>query len=245
MIKKIFAAVAFVAATPALAIPIQFDIAGTQSYSFENLVTGERGSEAAQAFTMQFVFETDAFAPGVIQDFGANRVLRFDALGGDAYTGTFTSGGVTRQMTLGYNAMQIQYADSNGTVNTPDGTVTGLDGVYFNLVSAPSAVDGSEFNALFFYSNESVDSEYIDIDDPYSPESLLTVALPGAWMFYVHQTASCDANATCTQTFGESWAFNINSITRTNRSVPEPGTLSLLALGLLGAGVARRRRARA
>jgi hypothetical protein len=241
MIKKIFAAVAFVAATPAFAVPIQFDISGTtQYYSFQNFVTGETGGHVEpRSFTMQFVFDTDAFGPGVMQEYDANRVLRFDALG-NAYSGSFTIDGVTTPMTLEQNLVQLQFADSNGTVDTPEGPVTGLDGVNLQLVGLPQDLGGSEFTALFFHSYGDTFSEYIDLDDPYSPENLFDVDLPGAWMFYVHQTASCDV--TCSQTFGESWGFNVESIVRTNRSVPEPGTLSLLALGLLGAGFARRRR---
>jgi PEP-CTERM motif len=68
---------------------------------------------------------------------------------------------------------------------------------------------------------------------------LLTVALPNPSLFYLHQSAPC---AECNGDFSESWQFNVASITRTSRSVPEPGTLGLLVMGLIAAGFARRRR---
>jgi hypothetical protein len=83
---------------------------------------------------------------------------------------------------------------------------------------------------------------YIDLDQPFDVASILSYAFPNLSLSYTNATMSCHSAGACTSITHDQTRFNITSFTRTDLSVPEPGTLGLLAMGLLGAGLARRRR---
>ena len=86
---------------------------------------------------------------------------------------------------------------------------------------------------------------YINLDTPFNLDSLLTMPLPNLTLQFGTTIFDCEGVNLCFANYFETTWFTTTSVTRTDlsaQSVPEPGTLGLLAAGLFGVGFARRRR---
>ncbi|MBC8026551.1 MAG: PEP-CTERM sorting domain-containing protein [Steroidobacteraceae bacterium] len=257
MNTKTFAAAAVMAAvasTPAQSIPIAFDFSGTvQSREFFDAPSGVRTfdpSAAGQSFSARMIIETNAFTVGSVNTFATWRSVFASTGFTDTWSSALTIAGVpievkTYELNQAYAEVDENLSfSSTGGVNDSVSLVTRSDR------GGPLGVTDSSL--LWWLAYEPLDlsggtpSTYTNLDTPFSVDSLLTVALPNLTLSYGTSHFDCQALNLCFFQSSDTTRFNVTSVSRSIRqpdvSVPEPGTLSLLALGLLGAGIARRRR---
>lgn len=239
-IRAALAAVLSVAAGAAHAVPIVFDFTGTVTTSSIFTSTGgvQDNSFNGRAVSGRITVETTGLRP--------------------------TSSSDSSGLTLGYsdsNMDSLTLIDSELFI----GGVSYDVGLYPAAGGSLSAFDSSgvsgDFLALRHYSNEYPpmpgpgDYHRRDLNllwrDAANPLGLLDLS-NGFELFdvlpllqdllpygtYNDTTMSCGASGACTNT-QVTRNFSIASLTVT--SVPEPGTLALFALGLLGAAMGRRR----
>jgi hypothetical protein len=241
-------AVLAVGSIPASAVPITFDLGGTfGGRSITDEITGQvvlDGSQAGQSFAARFVVDTDALEVRErVDDVDADFLLIRDAGTTIGVQSSLTIGGVVVDVTpYPTHTSYVQFNDSHGPIpycndsgcysaTTPDAWIVGTR-------SGP--VPASTTRSIFTFTlQEPVDSAvpgsgttWLDFSQPTGPELLATLPT-GARRIFLSFTEYAGSTRT-------SSGFEVTSFSRTVSSVPEPGSLGLLAMGLLGAFAARR-----
>jgi hypothetical protein len=242
------------AAVSAHAVPIVFDFTGTVSYTI-NYLNGQSTEDrtlAGQAVVGRITLETD----GLVTTTGTRPWGAFsahaDLLGGaDLITNELSIGGVRYDVDL--------YPDRFGELSALDANdepcpgplcyldsdlITIADWSSQSLSAAPNS-DYFERSLSLTWSGATTGDPlgFVDLSVTFDPSNLMSVLagiLPEHG-YYEQTTWSCAADVyDCTNTAFTTTAFSIDSLTMHTPSVPEPGTLALFAIGLLGSGVARR-----
>jgi hypothetical protein len=241
------ALVAAMAASPAQAIPITFDFTGTISshtffdpWSFEFT---EDPTVIGQAFTARMTIETDQFGSPILTEECCDvRTLNSPLVGQTpAPALDFTIGGAPFAVPTYDQTYNYYYL-----IDGPPPPVS-ADQIIVGWRSNPSPRVGIvNVSSLDLTSMNSVDAGFVDLDQPFDPASLLSYDLSDFTLNLTLATYDCPVANSCRQLLVENYALAVGSVARTigggEVSVPEPGTLALLAAGLLGAGLARRRR---
>lgn len=239
-------------AIPASAIPITFDLGGTiSSRSITDRFTGQPtrdDSIVGQSFSARFVVETDAMRIDErIEDVDATYLTIRDAGATVGVQGFLTIGGIPIDVApYALDDTYAQFTDSTGPFQFCDdfGCYDGVtpDNWMVGVRSTPvrPLPDYASINFFYFRFTESADAgvpgsgtSWLDLSQPTGPELIATLPVTG---YLPSLTFSQWTDTTITST-----RFNVTSFVRTVNSVPEPGPLGLLAMGVLGAFAARRR----
>jgi len=131
------------------------------------------------------------------------------------------------------NYYSVAYPQSSGTGTFQAGA--GMSYNYFGLYWG--SID--DYNTLSFYSNGSLVATYTGLDVIAAGTALgdQTAAGSNRYVNFLFDTTFDRIDFSTTN-----FAFETDNHAFATTSVPEPGTLGLLGMGLLGAGMARRRR---
>ena len=244
------------AAVSAHAVPIVLDFTGTVTYTvnIQNGQSTEDWTGAGQAVVGRITLETDGLLPRTGTTYGGAYSAHLDLLGGpDLITNELSIGGVRHDVDLYPGRFgQVSAFDSSDVEGAPcPGLICSVvpDNIFISdwstqyLSAAPNS-DYLERGLGLMWPGSSGDPlGLVDLSVGFDPSTLMSVLagiLP-EYGYYEQTTWSCAADVSrCPNTALTSTMFTVDSLTMHTPSVPEPGTLALFAIGLLGSGVARR-----
>lgn len=244
------------AAASAQAVPIIFDFTGTvretQYYDWVNQTGGTDLSLAGQAVTGRIVVEVDGLRPHETTTASGTTVGYTDSIlnptelitsqlniagvnydvgaysGDTGFVFAFDSSGVPPCEGCAVVRDLLAVTDGSREYWLPDGVVPppgeyGARDLRINWIDGGTAPD------------------FVDLSNGFEPLDMLqmlTGLIPSG--SYEDAVWDCAADETCTVTSSSRTFFQINTMNVHTTSVPEPGTLALFAVGLLGGAVARR-----
>ena len=231
-----------VAASSAHAVPMVFDFTGAviSSYHATGSVVTTDWSVAGQSVTGRFVIETDGLTRGSQTGSTGTTVTYADPVadGMDVITTELLINGVSYDV-------DINPGDRGGISMTD--AVDGADRLSITNKSAgywgtpmPHAGPYSSRYLTLTWPGTSPAGDFIDLTQAIEPLDLvplMTALMPVG--FYSELTFNC-ADDRCATTGSTSTNFVVTSLRVQAPGVPEPGTLALFAVGLLGGAVARR-----
>ncbi len=236
-------------AATASAVPIHFDFTGSITG-----VDGVEGIAIGAAIGGGFTFETDRLAgthragdpqyswldwepvgltePYAFLNFGGRELAYPSAAPGNYAVINFFD--ACRPVCAAFGAENFGMYASTGHSPAPDFTGMFEYGAFYFASAALTRLPDPPFIETFDY----FDGAQVD------PTSIVTLPLYDMVGFYSGGTMDCVLGA-CVDVDPHSLGFSIDSVTRGigARAVPEPGTLGLLAVGLAGLLLVRRRSA--
>ncbi|MES1263286.1 MAG: PEP-CTERM sorting domain-containing protein [Peristeroidobacter soli] len=237
------------------AVPIVFDFTGTVTGRSTQVVGGPSVNDDSLngvAYSASLTIESDLLLRKPVQDFGDQLIQEFTEpeFGTAAVTGSLVIGGETIDLRpYSRNIGNVSFGDQLDFVTqTYDGLI---DSVAINANSrapeptfpAESGLRGSgRVLSLIAYElwNPTAPATGMGSFDNLSLDDLLSMPLPNATLSYLDAYWTCEVTY-CIQLPATRTTFSIDTLTRRVASVPEPATLGLFALGLIGAAGVRRR----
>jgi hypothetical protein len=225
-----------------------------EAIEFDNSVAGT-------AFTAQFVIEPDDFGAAQYTDSAGFQRWSYAALAGaTGISASLSIGGVAVDLTpYDQSRALVNVLDSKGPIpgNCDPGpcSSTTPDSYFVNFTSfqVPPASGNSAFRSLQFTTVELPDplipGSGTNFIDGTSPLSLLDILLLPSMFdnpLLDSRLSFTDSYNVCTDLcrldYQHTTQMRITSLDRYVTGVPEPGTLGLMGLGLVGMVLARRRR---
>jgi hypothetical protein len=235
-----------------------FDFTGTVRETFTtdsvNFPTGIDMSLAGQVVTGRIVIELAQLEPSESSSERGTYLNFIDMLNtpSEPITSELSIGGVVHDVGLYSGDGGGIYAyDSNGLPSCegcspePDRLTLSDRSMDYWLrdgVDAPPPPPGEYFmrSLTLGWNAPGNPVDFIDLSNGFQPLDLIqwvSTLVPGG--FYSTSVLDC-ADRACVTTYNLQTTFSIDSLTISTPSVPEPGTLALFAVGLLGGAVARR-----
>jgi hypothetical protein len=256
--KKWTAIAVIVGAAPASAIPVTFDFSGTVvnvvNTDFATSTPVFDLSTAGQAFTAQFIIDTDLFGPGTASSNDTTDRLFYNSELPDAITASFMLNGEAIDVTpFNRNRATVSFLDSKGVVScgvncsriAPDQFNVNLGSDDFT----PEGPAGQRVLSFSFvadfqgFENPESAMSWFTLTPDFDINQLGTLSLPDAVrpnVILSDYTLGC-TEGQCTPTSSRRTQFAVTSATR-SVTVPEPETFGMLVMGLAGAMFMRRRR---
>ena len=260
--RNVLVAAAIVSAAPASAIPVTFDFTGTvQSIYYVDFVTGEQVNDAGPtgaAFSAQFIIDTDLFGPPVSSETDySDRIDYNSSLAGAVNSSLVINGAAVNLTPFSTNTSSVYFGNSLGVFEDADGNrAIAPDQWGLNLISEELTPIGRtgyrglsfSFVADFDASDPTGGPGWFDFSPGIDLDSIATLPMLSTYggapsIFLTDRHYGCAER--CLTTDFTITALTVATVTRSATSVPEPGTLSLLAAGLAGAWFMRRRVVRA
>ncbi|WP_202624174.1 PEP-CTERM sorting domain-containing protein [Steroidobacter agaridevorans] len=244
------------AAGAAQAVPIVFEFAGTVGETRIHDAVGNLlaldYSLSGQTVTGRIVVETDGLAVRTYTNqFGSSQSLLdylFDPP--EQITSELFIGGVMYDVgAYSGDTGHLWGIDSSGVPGAGpdlfDVSDVSMEYWYNEALGGPRPAPG-EYQYRQFglqWTDPANPLDLVDLSNGLQPLDvlpLLTGLLPRA--YYTQERMYCDDTGCSTLTISDT-DFSINSLTVSTANVPEPGTLALFGIGLLGSGLVRRRKA--
>ncbi len=258
--KKVFTAAVIVSAAPASAMPVVFDFTGTVRSTwdsdFETGVEIYDAGPVGAAFSAQFIIDTDLFAPPVSSAAEySDRINYSSQLGGAMVSSLVINGETVNLAPYSTNTAEVGFNDSRGVIDlgggsmvlSPDAWGFGLRSEQITSIGRTGLLRiGVSFVADYDFADPAGGPGWFDFSPGIDLDSIATLPMVSTFVvppsIYLSDYRYGCAER-CLQNGVSSTELTISTISRTVASVPEPGSLGLLAMGLAGAWFTRRRQA--